>query len=383
MEPRRWNPLAICLTFPSRQKWRTRRRRRRKEEQATLRWNPPAQVPSGQKCAEPQSPQLLPAWVEEGEGEEEEEPEGRRRSPRLEGAPAMAVSPVVVHPAITPPPPDPAAANLEQVAPRQEGGEAVVGGVPLLALPGRRVRGVAGWARPEPTLQHLAWFAAVVLAPSTGLETGGTRWGEQGEGETQGDPKASAFFAGAIHGPVRRFDAELSRGGGFARFGNDDGYGCGPANVVFPALARLEVALREECGLTLQRQKTEVFSWGELPPGTPGELRRAGSVVAGEFEPGFDCYGIPLGSDAYVGQALWEKGLQVKRDMEQVAATLSQDSQALLAPVLPVLPVVPVHQRPLPPLLHCTPPRRLVIYILYVPSYRVVPFNLSPFVGHK
>ena len=181
----------------------------------------------------------------------------------------------------------------------------------------------------EPTLQHLAWFAAVVLAPSTGLETGGTRWGEQGEGETQGDPKASAFFAGAIHGPVRRFDAELSRGGGFARFGNDDGYGCGPANVVFPALARLEVALREECGLTLQRQKTEVFSWGELPPGTPGELRRAGSVVAGEFEPGFDCYGIPLGSDAYVGQALWEKGLQVKRDMEQVAATLSQDSQAL------------------------------------------------------
>ena len=181
----------------------------------------------------------------------------------------------------------------------------------------------------EPTLQHLAWFAAVVLAPSTGLETGGEQWGEQGEGETQGDPKASAFFANAIQKAVRRFDAELGAVGGIARFGNDDGYGCGPANVVFPALARLAASLRDECGLTLQKEKTEIFSWGDLPAGTPAELKRAGKVVAGVFQPGFDCYGIPLGTDAYVGQALWEKGLEVMRDMEKVASTLSQDSQAL------------------------------------------------------
>ena len=37
----------------------------------------------------------------------------------------------------------------------------------------------------EQTLQHVAWFAAVVLAPSIGLETGGKLWGTQGEGETQ------------------------------------------------------------------------------------------------------------------------------------------------------------------------------------------------------
>ena len=48
----------------------------------------------------------------------------------------------------------------------------------------------------EPTLQHLSWFAAVVLAPSTGLETGDEQWGEQGEGETQGDPKAPALMQG-------------------------------------------------------------------------------------------------------------------------------------------------------------------------------------------
>ena len=48
----------------------------------------------------------------------------------------------------------------------------------------------------EPTLQHLSWFAVVVLAPSTGLETGDEQWGEQGEGETQGDPKAPALMQG-------------------------------------------------------------------------------------------------------------------------------------------------------------------------------------------
>ena len=118
----------------------------------------------------------------------------------------------------------------------------------------------------EPTLQHLAGFAAVVLAPHTGLETGGMQWEEKGEGETQGDPKASAFFVAAIRHAVRQFDTDLSAAGGMARFGNDDGYGCGPPEVVFPALERFEKTIKEECGLTLQRQKTEIFAWGTLPP---------------------------------------------------------------------------------------------------------------------
>ena len=52
-------------------------------------------------------------------------------------------------------------------------------------------------------------------------------------------------------------------------------------------------------------------------------------MVTGAFQPGFIRYGIPLGTDAYVGQALCEKGLEVQSDMKQVASTLSQDSQAL------------------------------------------------------
>ena len=44
----------------------------------------------------------------------------------------------------------------------------------------------------EPTLRHLAWHAATVLAPNHGLEVGGVKWGEQEDGERQGDSEAPA-----------------------------------------------------------------------------------------------------------------------------------------------------------------------------------------------
>ena len=46
----------------------------------------------------------------------------------------------------------------------------------------------------EPTLQHLAWFAAVVLAPSTGLETGGQLWGIVGRGGDSGRSQGLSLF---------------------------------------------------------------------------------------------------------------------------------------------------------------------------------------------
>ena len=51
----------------------------------------------------------------------------------------------------------------------------------------------------QPTLQHLAWHAAVVLAPHHGLESGGKRWGKSGRGTTQGDIEALAFFCVGWH----------------------------------------------------------------------------------------------------------------------------------------------------------------------------------------
>ena len=76
----------------------------------------------------------------------------------------------------------------------------------------------------EPTLKHLAWFAATVLAPYSGLETGGRRWGETGEGGTQGAPESAPLFCVAIQRAVRRMDARCRAAGGMAKFGMDDGY---------------------------------------------------------------------------------------------------------------------------------------------------------------
>ena len=46
----------------------------------------------------------------------------------------------------------------------------------------------------EPTLRHLASYTAAILAPHSGLESGGHLWGMTGEGGTQGDPRTSDDF---------------------------------------------------------------------------------------------------------------------------------------------------------------------------------------------
>ena len=90
----------------------------------------------------------------------------------------------------------------------------------------------------EPTLQHLAWHAAVVLAPDSGPESGGVRWGLSEEGTAQGDPLSSPYFCVAWHKEVRELNSSLKSSGGMARFGMDDGYALGPPDVVFPALEK-------------------------------------------------------------------------------------------------------------------------------------------------
>ena len=49
----------------------------------------------------------------------------------------------------------------------------------------------------------------------------------------------------------------------------------------------------------------------------------------GQFQPGFICYGIPVGSDAYVRHTLWDKAREVERDVNKVVDTLTKDIQAL------------------------------------------------------
>ena len=117
----------------------------------------------------------------------------------------------------------------------------------------------------DPSLHHLVWHTATVLTPCTKLESHGKIWGEAGEGLTQGDPEASAWFCIGWQDEVEEQDAVVSMVGGTARFGNDDGYVLGPREIVFPALLEFARRVRERCLLHLQLEKTEVFLLGWSP----------------------------------------------------------------------------------------------------------------------
>ena len=108
----------------------------------------------------------------------------------------------------------------------------------------------------HPTLSHLAQHAAIVLAPSNGLESGGRLWGEASEGTTQGDPESGAYFCIAMQEFVVEADRRLAEAGGFARFGWDDGYLLGPPELVYPVLDWFSEQVQLQFGLGIQRVKT-------------------------------------------------------------------------------------------------------------------------------
>ena len=52
----------------------------------------------------------------------------------------------------------------------------------------------------------------------------------------QGDPKAGGEFNVAIQKDVVKLEQELKQTGGLARFGQDDGYGVGHPDSLFPGV---------------------------------------------------------------------------------------------------------------------------------------------------
>ena len=113
-----------------------------------------------------------------------------------------------------------------------------------------------------------------------------------------------------------------------ARFGNDDGYLIGPPAEVFSTLERLQERLKMRCCLDLQRDKTEIFARGDLPEGTPADLKRAGTMIEGVFEPGFDCYGVGIGSPNFVSQYLEKKVDEIEELVNKTCQLLEGDLQA-------------------------------------------------------
>ena len=129
----------------------------------------------------------------------------------------------------------------------------------------------------EPSLKHLAWHAATSLASFQSLEVVGERWGEGQEGVTQGGPLAGGRFSVAWHREVQAFHARLSAVGGQAKFGNNEGYACGPREEVFDAVEDFWAAIKERCNLTLNMSKSKVYlASGKLPDEAPQGKERAG-----------------------------------------------------------------------------------------------------------
>ena len=104
-----------------------------------------------------------------------------------------------------------------------------------------------------------------------------------------------------------------------AKFGMDDGYALGPPEIIFPALEKFARDVQERCLLVWEKTKTEVFSWdGELPPRTTPGLTKAGIMVNENFEPGFVCYGIPVGTTEYVKHMLGDKVTELQGEVNRV-----------------------------------------------------------------
>ena len=185
-----------------------------------------------------------------------------------------------------------------------------------------------------PTLKHLASILAVTTAASIDLVSNGKKWGEMEDGFSQGDPFAGPAFNITWHEEVVELDKTLSSAGegeaGSARLICDDIYAEGPANVVFPAIVKFERDIRENCGIILQRSKCEVFTWsGELPPGCPEGLTKAGMDVENVWEPGFMCVGAPFGSDSYCKAKLSEKVDELENEIKQAKNILAAEKQAM------------------------------------------------------
>ena len=110
----------------------------------------------------------------------------------------------------------------------------------------------------------------------------------------------------------------------------NDGYGLGPPDIVFPALEKFAIDVHQKCLLSWNHAKTEVFSWsGVLPPRTTAGLRRAGEDVDGVFEPGFICYGVPIGTDKYVHHMMNKKVDEVAQGAKKCWEVLGEEKQSL------------------------------------------------------
>ena len=117
--------------------------------------------------------------------------------------------------------------------------------------------------------------------------------------------------------------------GGLARAGQDDVFVLGPPEHIFTAIDKFSRNLWNRCGLKLQRSKTLVYAPGNLQVDIPPDLTLAGDMVDGQFKPGLDVYGCPLGSDEWISWHLDTKISELAQSKSRACTVLDNDKQAL------------------------------------------------------
>ena len=102
--------------------------------------------------------------------------------------------------------------------------------------------------------------------------------------------------------------------------------------MLFPAIEKFRLDIKQHCSLELEVAKSECFTWaGHLPVEAPPDIRQAGAEVEGRWEPGWLVYGCPVGTDAYVGHMLDKKVEEVARGASRAREVLKGEAQALWA----------------------------------------------------
>ena len=51
--------------------------------------------------------------------------------------------------------------------------------------------------------------------------------------------------------------------------------------------------------------------------------------MRGQFQPGFICYGVPIGMDIYVKEMLFKKISEIEEEAEKICETLEENREAL------------------------------------------------------
>ena len=173
----------------------------------------------------------------------------------------------------------------------------------------------------EDSLRHLAVSAGVFLAASSGLESRGEMWGSSEEGLAQGDPGSGPWFAIGLQEDVVAADRALQQAGGMARAGWDDGYFIGPKDTVNRVLEEFSGNVFDKCGLTLQRTKSEFYSARQEVDIPPDFIKAGCTDSGGQFQPGFICYGVPIGTDTYVKEMLGKKINEIEGEADKIFKT--------------------------------------------------------------